>query len=98
MSNYYNPKLLNGINLCAFAAMMFVTYLLLGTRILKFLSFLYEFPVVAKCVYLLAAIGTLVLAFLSLCDAYKAKQGKVKEISGLLSQDRHEIMHTVVTE
>ena len=47
---------------------------------LKFLSFLNEFSVVAKCVYLLTTIGTLVLAFLSLCDAYKAKQGKAKEI------------------
>ena len=61
----------------AFAAAVFVTYLLLGLGLLKFLSFLNEFSVIAKCVYLLAAIGTFALAFLSLYDAYKAKQGKV---------------------
>ena len=65
----------------AFAAAVFVTYLLLGMGLLKFLSFLNEFAIVAKCVYLLAAIGTFALAFLSLYDAYKAKQGKVKEIA-----------------
>ena len=57
----------------AFATTVFVTCLLLGMGMLKFLSFLNEFSMVAKCVYLLAAIGTLVLAFLSLRDAYKAK-------------------------
>ena len=60
----------------AFATTVFVTYLLLGIGRLKFLSFLNNFSVVAECVYLLAAIGTFGLAFLSLCDAYKAKQGK----------------------
>ena len=60
----------------AFAAAVFVTYLLLGMGLLKFLSFLNEFSVLAKCVYLLAAIGTFALAFLSLYDAYKVKQGR----------------------
>ena len=65
----------------AFAAAVFATYLLLGMGLLKFLSFLNEFTVVAKCVYLVAAIGTFTLAFLSLYDAIKAKQGKIKEIT-----------------
>ena len=67
MSNYYNPKLLADINPCAFAAMVFVTCLLLGMRRLKFLSFLNEFLAIAKCVYLFAAIG-MVLVFLSPCS------------------------------
>ena len=37
-----------------------------------------SFQFVAKCVYLLAAIGTFALAFLSLYDAYKAKAGEGK--------------------
>lgn len=49
VSNYYNPKLLNGINPCAFAAMVFVTCLLLGMGRLKFLSFLNKFSAVAMC-------------------------------------------------
>ena len=56
-----------------FAAAVFVTYLLLGMGLLKFLSFLNEFSIVAKCVYLLAAVGTFALAFLSLYDTPKDK-------------------------
>ena len=82
----------------AFAASVFVTYLLLGMGLLKFLSFLNEFSVVAKCVYLLAAIGTFALAFLSLYDAYKAKQGKVKEITLQLPKSLKQRIHKVIRE
>ncbi len=82
----------------AFAAAVFVTYLLVGMGILKFLSFLNKFSVVAKCVYLLAAIGTFVLAFLSLYDAYKAKQGKVKEITLQLPKSLKQRIHRVIRE
>ena len=82
----------------AFAAAVFVTYLLLGMGLLKFLSFLNEFSVVAKCVYLLAAIGTFALAFLSLYDAYKAKQGKVKEITLQLPKSLKQRIHKVIRE
>lgn len=82
----------------AFAAAVFVTYLLLGMGLLKFLSFLNEFSVVAKCVYLLAAIGTFALAFLSLYDAYKAKQGKVKEITLQLPKSLKQHIHKVIRE
>lgn len=82
----------------AFAAAVFVTYLLLGMGLLKFLSFLNEFSVVAKCVYLLAAIGTFALAFLSLYDAYKVKQGKVKEITLQLPKSLKQRIHKVIRE
>ena len=82
----------------AFAAAVFVMYLLLGMGLLKFLSFLNEFSLVAKCVYLLAAIGTLALAFLSLYDAYKAKQGKVKEITLQLPKSLKQRIHKVIRE
>ena len=82
----------------AFAAAVFVTYLLLGMGLLKFLSFLNEFSVVAKCVYLLAAIGTFTLAFLSLYDAIKAKQGKVKEITLQLPKPLKQRIHKVIRE
>ena len=82
----------------AFAAAVFVTYLLLGMGLLKFLSFLNEFSIVAKCVYLLAAIGTFALAFLSLYDAYKAKQGKVKEITLQLPKSLKQRIHKVIRE
>ena len=82
----------------AFATAVFVTYLLLGLGLLKFLSFLNEFSVVAKCVYLLAAIGTFALAFLSLYDAYKAKQGKVKEITLQLPKSLKQRIHKVIRE
>ena len=82
----------------AFAAAVFMTYLLLGMGLLKFLSFLNEFSVVAKCVYLLAAIGTFALAFLSLYDAYKAKQGKVKEITLQLPKSLKQRIHKVIRE
>ena len=82
----------------AFAAAVFVTYLLLGMGLLKFLSFLNEFSVLAKCVYLLAAIGTFALGFLSLYDAYKAKQGKVKEITLQLPKSLKQRIHKVIRE
>ena len=82
----------------AFAAAVFVTYLLLGLGLLKFLSFLNEFSVIAKCVYLLAAIGTFALAFLSLYDAYKAKQGKVKEITLQLPKSLKQRIHKVIRD
>lgn len=82
----------------AFAAAVFVTYLLLGMGLLKFLSFLNEFSVLAKCLYLLAAIGTFALAFLSLYDAYKAKQGKVKEITLQLPKSLKQRIHKVIRE
>ena len=82
----------------AFAAAVFVTYLLLGMGLLKFLSFLNEFSVVAKCVYLVAAIGTFTLAFLSLYDAVKAKQGKVKEITLQLPKTLKQRIHKVIRE
>ena len=82
----------------AFAAAVFVTYLLLGIGLLKFLSFLNEFSVLTKCVYLLAAIGTFALAFLSLYDAYKAKQGKVKEITLQLPKSLKQRIHKVIRE
>ena len=82
----------------AFASAVFVTYLLLGMGLLKFLSFLNQFSLVAKCVYLLAAIGTFALAFLSLYDAYKAKQGKVKEITLQLPKAVKQRIHKVIRE
>ena len=82
----------------SFAAAVFVTYLLLGMGLLKFLSFLNEFSTIAKCVYLLAAIGTFALAFLSLYDAYKAKQGKVKEITLQLPKSLKQRIHKVIRE
>ena len=82
----------------AFAAAVFVTYLLLGMGLLKFLSFLNEFSMVAKCVYLLAAIGTFAMAFLSLYDAYKVKQGKVREITLQLPKAFKQRIHKVIRE
>ena len=82
----------------AFAAAVFVTYLLMGMGALKFLSFLNEFSAVAKCVYLLAAIGTFTLAFLSLYDAIKARQGKVKEITLQLPKSLKLRIHKVIRE
>ena len=82
----------------AFATAVFVTYLLMGMGLLKFLSFLNEFSVIAKCVYLLAAIGTFILAFLSLYDAIKAKQGKVKEITLQLPKSLKLRIHKVIRE
>ena len=82
----------------AFAAAVFVTYLLMGMGALKFLSFLNEFSVIAKCVYLVAAVGTFTLAFLSLYDAIKAKQGKVKEIKLQLPKSLKLRIHKVIRE
>ena len=82
----------------AFAAAVFVAYLLLGMGLLKFLSFLNEFSLLAKCVYLLAALGTFALAFLSLYDAYKAKQGKVKEITLQLPKLLKQRIHKIIRE
>ena len=82
----------------AFAVAVFVTYLLMGMGALKFLSFLNEFSVIAKYVYLLAAIGTFTLAFLSLYDAIKARQGKVKEMSLQLPKSLKLRIHKVIRE
>ena len=82
----------------AFASAVFATYLLMGMGLLKFLLFLNEFSVVAKCVYLLAAVGTFTLAFLSLYDAIKAKRGKVKEMSLQLPKSLKLRIHKVIRE
>ena len=57
-----------------------------------------EFSIVAKCFYLLAAIGTFALAFLSLYDAYKAKQGQVKEITLQLPKSLKQRIHKAIRE
>lgn len=82
----------------AFASAVFVTYLLLGIGTLKFLEYLNRFSILSKIVYLLAAIATFALAFLSLYDAYLAKQGKVKEITLQLPMSLKRRIHKVIRE
>lgn len=82
----------------AFALAVFVTYLLLGLGTLAFMNYLNRFSIVAKCVYLLAAIATFTLAGLSLCDAVKAKQGKTKEIMLQLPRALKLRIHKVIWE
>jgi len=82
----------------AFTSAVFVTYFLLGIGTLKFLEYLNSFSLVAKIVYLAAAIATFTLAILSLYDAYKAKMGKVKEIKLQLPRSLKRSIHKVIRE
>lgn len=117
--------LLDGINPCAFATIVFfisymnlvgrgrrdifiaggtfgfavfVTYLLLGLGTLSFMKYLNQFSGIATCVYLLAALATFSLAFLSLYDALKAKQGKTKDIKLQLPKALKLRIHKVIRE
>jgi len=82
----------------AFALAVFVTYLLVGLGTLSFMSYLNQFSGVAKCVYLIAAAATFVLAGLSFYDAVKAKQGKTKEILLQLPRALKLRIHKVIRE
>ena len=82
----------------AFALAVFVTYLLVGLGTLSFMNYLNQFSGVAKCVYLIAAAATFVLAGLSLYDAVKAKQGKTKDILLQLPRALKLRIHKVIRE
>jgi cytochrome c biogenesis protein CcdA len=82
----------------SFTSAVFVTYFLLGIGALKFLEYLNSFSIVAKIVYLAAAIATFTLAILSLYDAYKAKMGKLKEIKLQLPKSLKQTIHKVIRE
>jgi glutaredoxin len=82
----------------AFALAVFVTYLLVGLGTLSFMNYLNRFSGVAKCVYLIAATTTFVLAGLSLYDAVKAKQGKTKDILLQLPRALKLRIHKVIRE
>ena len=82
----------------AFALAVFGTYLLLGLGMLSFMSYLNQYSGIAKCVYLLAATATFVLAGLSLYDAVKAKQGKTKDILLQLPRALKQRIHKVIRE
>ena len=60
----------------AFASAVFATYLLMGMGALKFLSFLNEFSVIAKCVYLLAAIRDIYVGVLEPLRRHQSETGK----------------------
>lgn len=81
-----------------FGFAVFVTYLLLGLGTLSFMKYLNQFSGIATCVYLLAALATFSLAFLSLYDALKAKQGKTKDIKLQLPKALKLRIHKVIWE
>ena len=62
------------------------------------MKYINQFSGIAKCVYLLAATGTFVLAGLSLYDAVKAKQGKTKDILLQLPRALKLRIHKVIRE
>ena len=80
----------------AFTSAVFATYFLLGMGALKFLEYLNSFPFAVKVVYLIAAIGTFILAILSFYDAYKAKRGRAKEIKLQLPKLLKSRIHRVI--
>lgn len=82
----------------AFTLSVFLTYLFLGLGTLSFINYLNQFSGVAKCVYLIAATATFVLAGLSLYDAVKAKQGKTKDILLQLPRVLKLRIHKVIRE
>ena len=82
----------------AFALAVFGTYLLLGLGTLSFMNYINQFSGIAKCIYLLAATATFVLAGLSIYDAVKAKQGKTKDILLQLPRALKLRIHKVIRE
>ena len=80
----------------AFASAVFVTYFFLGMGALRFLEHLNSFSIVAKIIYLVAAIGTFTLAIFSFYDAYKAKQGKAREIKLQLPKLLKDRIHKII--
>lgn len=82
----------------AFTLAVFLTYLLLGLGTLSFMNYLNRFSIVAKCVYLLAAIVTFTLAGLSLYDAFKAQHGRIKEITLQLPKAVKLHIHKIIRE
>jgi len=65
----------------AFALGVFLTYLLVGLGLLKFLAALPFLKAIGKWIYGGTAVLCLVLAGLSLADYFKARQGRAEEMS-----------------
>ena len=80
----------------AFTSAVFVTYFLLGMGALRFLEYLNSFSIIAKIVYLIAAMATFAIAILSFYDAYKAKLGKAREIKLQLPKSLKSRIHKII--
>lgn len=80
----------------AFTSAVFVTYFFLGMGALRFLEYLNSFSIVAKIIYMVAAIATFTLAVFSFYDAYKAKRGKAREIKLQLPKLLKDRIHKII--
>jgi hypothetical protein len=115
--------LLDGINPCAFGALIFLitflkvaerkrgeilavgivytlavflTYYGVGVGFLKFLASLAFFKVIAKWVYILTCVLAVVLGILSIVDFFKARSGKLKDMTLQLPEKLKKKIHRII--
>jgi len=80
----------------AFTLAVFITYFMVGLGLLKFVQSLSFMPLVARIVYLLTAIGALVLAGLSFYDYAKYRESEYEESILKLPGFLHRRIHQAV--
>jgi hypothetical protein len=79
-----------------FISAVFITYLLIGIGIFKFLYVLQGYSLVSKLIYLVTGLFTLGLVFFNINDSFKAKRGKSDEIRLQLPKGAKRLIHTII--
>jgi hypothetical protein len=82
----------------AFAAGVFLTYFLLGVGVLTAIQSLEFFPLLGRWVYLLTALLCTILAILTLRDFFRARQGRVSEMTLKLPDGLRKRINQVIRE
>ncbi len=82
----------------AFTLGVFITYLLVGFGLLKFLTALPFLDVISKWLYGITAVICLALAVGSISDAIKARKGKLEDMSLTLPKRLRGVTHKMIRE
>jgi cytochrome c biogenesis protein CcdA len=79
-----------------FIAAIFITYLLLGFGIFKFLEILKRFQIIISIIYIVTAAVALVLAFFNITDSIKARGGDTRRLALQLSDRMKRLTHSII--
>ena len=79
-----------------FIAAIFITYLLLGFGIFKFLEILKRFQIIIGIIYIVTAAVALVLAFFNITDSIKARGGDTRRLALQLSDRMKRLTHSII--
>lgn len=79
-----------------FIAAIFITYLLLGFGIFKFLEILKRFQIIIGIIYIVTAAVALILAFFNITDSIKARGGDSGRLALQLSDRMKRLTHSII--